>query len=81
MKQLISETAEKLGMEEETVSTVINFFFRSFYKVITKVRLKELDTLYGVKTNAVIPGFGKLVVTQKRKQQLEKRKHGSTKSM
>ena len=81
MKQLISETATILNLDRVVVETVINSFLRVFVKTITKVRLKELSTLDGIKTNATIPGFGKLVIVPSKKEKFKKRKYVSKKSV
>jgi hypothetical protein len=67
MNEIIKETANRLGMSEDLVGKIIRNYFRALKKSITKVDYKRQQTLDGVKTNAVIPGLGKLIVPKNKK--------------
>ena len=74
MENLIKETAKITGVPEEQVRIILKFYFRSFKKVITKFKYRELKDLKTVKTNVVIPGLGRLVVSHKRKKKFRAKK-------
>lgn len=67
MDELIREVSKLLDIEESIVRTVVNSYLRSLRKVLTKVTYRGLPSLFSVKTNMIIPGFGKLVVSNGRK--------------
>ncbi len=74
MDEIIREVAKTLNIPQDHVEKVIYSFFRTFKRTVTKTKYRDLDSLEGVKTNAVIPGFGKLVVTNKKYRKITKDK-------
>jgi len=79
MDNLIKETAKQLNLPEERVKFVIDNYFRVLLKVLTKIRYSNLKSFNGIKTNAVVPGFGKFVVSYRRKKSfnIKKSKDGT----
>lgn len=68
MDKLIKEVAEILKLDEELVKFIIESYIRHMKRVITKVKYKELKKFTEkIKTNIMIPGFGKMVVTSRSK--------------
>jgi len=71
MDELIKEVAKKLktelGIDEEVVRIVTASYFRSFKAVLSKTTYREKNSLKDIKTNIVIPGFGRLLVSWKKK--------------
>jgi hypothetical protein len=65
--KLIKETAQRLNLPESKVKIVMEFYFKSILKVMTRIRYSELDNLDDVKTNVCVTGFGKFVVSARRK--------------
>jgi len=70
MEQLIREVAKKLNLPEKTVKFVISSYLKDLKRVMTKVTYSKLESLDGVKTNAIIPGLGKFIVSYKRKRKV-----------
>ena len=67
MNEIIKETANRLGLSEAMVSKIVKNYFRSLKRSVTKIDFKKQQTIADIKTNCIIPGFGKLVVNTHRK--------------
>jgi nucleoid DNA-binding protein len=68
MEQLIKETASRLGLSVELVDKIIRTYMEYVRMRLTKIRYSSLDSFEKVRTNFSLPGFGKLVVKQNKKQ-------------
>lgn len=75
MRELVKEVATILNLDEATVQSIVDHYFKSLYTAITKVKYKEIDSFEGVKTNATIPGLGKFCVSAYIKERFNKRKN------
>lgn len=81
MDEIIKEVAEKLNIEESVVSAVVKDYFKEFKNVITKVRYNTLTSFEGIKTNVLIPGFGRLIVSKNKKDIFKRKQDGKSKEM
>jgi nucleoid DNA-binding protein len=64
-EEIFKQVSEELGISYDIVEKVMKTFFNFVRFRISKVKYKNLTTFIGVKTNFVLPGFGKLVVKNK----------------
>jgi nucleoid DNA-binding protein len=71
MKEIFLEVAEELGISVKVVESVINTYLSFVRHRISKVPYKTLKSWDKVKTNFLLPGFGKLVVKSKTQKRLE----------
>lgn len=71
MKEIFLEVAEELGISVNVVESVINTYLGFIRNRISRVPYKTLTSWDKVKTNFLLPGFGKLVVKGKTQKRLE----------
>ena len=67
MKRLINEVADILNLDKKIVEAVVDSYTKTLGKVFRLQSYNKLESFEGVKTNIIIPGLGKLVVTDRRK--------------
>jgi len=72
------EVAKVLNIPYSTVEKVMKSFFNFVKFRISKVPYKKLKTFDKIKTNFVIPGFGKLVVKNKVNRKIYEEKYRKT---
>lgn len=65
MIEIIEEVVKELNIDPKIVRKVMDSYFFYIRTKISKIKYRELTTFKGVKTNILIPGFGKLVVKSK----------------
>ncbi len=75
MQQIIKETAHRLGLSEDLVRTVIRSYFRAFRQSLTQVKYHKLSNLDGLKLNAILIGFGKMIVSQAHRKRYKKQRN------
>lgn len=71
MKEIFEEVANELGISAKLVENVVTTYLNFIRHRISKVQYKTLKSWDRVKTNFLLPGFGKLVVKNKTQKRLE----------
>lgn len=74
LKEIIKKIAEECNFTENEVEEVISSYFNFLKHKISKIPYRNLESFKEVKTNFMIPGFGKLVVKNKGKNRLKNEK-------
>jgi len=72
MQRIIKQVAEKLDIDASIINAVVDSFFKAFYKIITRIKYNELESFTNIKTNLVIPGLGRFIVTKGKKNYFNK---------
>ena len=65
-EDILRETAKQLNISYDVVEKVMKSYFNFIRFRISKVKYRELTSFDKVKTNFLLPGFGKLVVKNKK---------------